>query len=168
MIKNYLSILFLFVSSLVFSQSQDKNILVQSLKSEVDFLKQVNRELNLELNLLKSRLYEESTGAFYRVELGGMDDTAQYLNSSKWFNQEVIDGNKLVCYLRGYDKPNEAHQFAMALRKLNLSSAKVTKYVNGIKDFYYRYFESTTNNESYINQVPSYPRKMSRTMFIED
>lgn len=147
--KINLLILVLFAVNLT---AQDKDATINSLRNEVKSLIRVNEELREEINRLKSIIEareEEvqakksssvinSTGEEYRIQLGIQNSAINSLASPKVVAGTMVNG-KMVYDIGGFQNPNDAFSLSQELRKLNLAGSFVTRYINGVRDYSYRY-----------------------------
>jgi len=171
--------------------SQDsKDATINALRNEIKNLISVNEELRDEINRLKSsntdqesttnNTYKQTTGEEYRIQLGIQNSGISSLSSPKPIAGAMVNG-KMVYDIGGFRNPNEAFYLSQELRKLNLSGSFVTRYVNGIRDYGYRYDpyapQPSYTPTSYTKPTPSYSQesgelninsKKSKEMVIEE
>lgn len=174
------------------SAQESKDATITALRNEIKNLVSVNEELRDEINRLKSSTSEkqqESTtnntfkptlGEEYRIQLGIQNTGIGGLSSPKPIAGAMVNG-KMVYDIGGFRNPNDAFSLSQELRKLNLAGAFVTRYVNGIRDYAYRYDPNAPQNSytppSYTRPIPSYTKesgelninsKKSKEMIIEE
>jgi len=152
----------------VFSQTEDKDAIIASLQNEVRELTRKNEVLKEELIKLKSNSYNQN-GVEYRVQLGiqNPDNPIYSLSKPKKMSGTTVNG-KLVYDIGGFSNPDDAYNLSQEMRKLNLSGSFVTKYINGERDYSFRY---SGNADSYMNSTSSsnkVPNAMKSTISTGD
>lgn len=176
------------------SAQDSKDATITALRNEVKSLIRVNEELRDEINRLKSAINErdeartnnssKSTqqGEEYRIQIGIQNNALGSLASPKMVAGTMVNG-KMVYDIGSFQNPNEAFNLSQEMRKLNLAGSFVTRYVNGVRDYSYR-FDPNQPQSSYRQPTPapksgiSYDSetgtigrndgKKSKTMQIED
>jgi regulator of replication initiation timing len=146
-----ISLLFLIIGLGSNLSAQDsKDATISALRNEVKSLIRVNEELREEINRLKSAMVEReeatkspssktgSQGEEYRIQLGVQNSAIASLASPKMMAGSMING-KMVYDIGGFQNPNDAFALSQEMRKLNLAGSFVTRYVNGVRDYNYRY-----------------------------
>lgn len=184
------------LSSVVFmlSSQDSKDVTINALRNEVKSLIQINEELRGEINRLKTVLTEReesaartssskksNQGEEYRIQLGIQNSAIGSLASPKVVAGTIVNG-KMVYDIGGFVNPNDAFSLSQELRKLNLAGSFVTRYINGVRDYSYRYDPSqpqpsynppaavTKSNATYNSESGEFNlnSKKSKAMAIED
>jgi hypothetical protein len=150
------TVLLSFLIGLVVSisaQNDDKDIIINALKNEIKELERQKEEIRLEYekavntNPNRSRLTEE-----YRIQLGvNSGNNLINIGPDHRMNGAYING-KFVYDIGGFVNPQDAFNLSQDMRKLNLAGAFVTRYVNGVRDFNFKY-EGTSMPIPAKNQV---------------
>lgn len=128
------------------AQTEEHDELAE-LKRQVAELKSMNEQIRSEYEKeVKLNSKENTEGVEYRIQLG-IQNTRNVLKIGK--NNKLkgtyVNG-KLVYDIGGFSNPEDAYNLSQDFRKLNLSGAFVTRYVNGVRDFEYTYQITGTNN----------------------
>jgi hypothetical protein len=170
-----------------------KDATITSLRNEVKSLIRVNEELREEINRLKSSMADReeaaartssnksaSQGEEYRIQLGIQNSAIGSLASPKVVAGTMVNG-KMIYDIGGFVNPNDAFSLSQELRKLNLAGSFVTRYINGVRDYSYRYDPSqpqpSYNPPAYSKPAASYSsesgslnieNKKSKVMVIEE
>ncbi|MBL7788705.1 MAG: hypothetical protein JNL75_02590 [Chitinophagales bacterium] len=189
--KNILIILALFYS-LGLSAQDNKDATISALRNEIKSLIRVNEELRDEINRLKSTMSEReesaksnsnsssNRGEEYRIQLGIQNSAIASLASPKVVAGAMVNG-KMIYDIGGFQNPNDAFSLSQELRKLNLAGSFVTRYINGVRDYSYRYDpnqpQPSYNPPAQTRPAPSYNAesgelninsKKSKAMVIEE
>jgi hypothetical protein len=172
---------------------ESKDETIDALRNEVKSLIRVNEELREEINRLKSAMFDKeeaavrassnrsaSQGEEYRIQLGIQNSAISSLSSPKVMAGTMVNG-KMVYDIGGFVNPNDAFSLSQELRKLNLAGSFVTRYINGVRDYSYRYdpsqpqpsynppayWKPTASNSSESGTLKKESKK-SKEMVIED
>lgn len=140
-------LIFIFVNNLSAQDSKVNSI--NALRNELNSLNRVNEELREEVNRLRFVIIEkeesskaisksENKGEEYRIQLGIQSKSIQALDSPKMLTSSMIN-KKIVYDITGFQDANEAFFLSQELRKLNLAGSFVTRYINGVRDYSYRF-----------------------------
>ncbi len=147
------------------SAQDNKDATITALRNEVKSLIRVNEELRDEINRLKSAINERdeatksssskssSQGEEYRIQIGVQNNALGSLASPKMVAGTMVNG-KMVYDIGSFQNPNEAFNLSQEMRKLNLAGSFVTRYVNGIRDYSYR-FDPNQPQPSYRQPTPA-------------
>ena len=143
------------------SAQDNKDVTINTLRNELKSLIRINQELREEINRLKSVMIDReesmkspskplSSSEEYRIQLGIQNSAIASLASPKMIAGSIVNG-KMVYDIGGFQNPNDAFSLSQELRKLNLAGSFVTRYINGVRDFNYKF----DSNVSYQPQ-PSF------------
>jgi hypothetical protein len=98
---------------------------------------------------LKAISKAENKGEEFRILLGVQSKSIQTIASHKMFIGRMIN-EKIVYNITGFQNANDAFFLSQELRKHNLASFFVTRYINGVRDYGYRFAPYQT----YTNYTP--------------
>lgn len=158
---------FIFVINLSAQDSKVNSI--NALRNELNSLKKVNEELREEVNRLRFVIIEkeesskatskyDNKGEEYRIQLGVQNKSIQALTIPKMLTGSMIN-KKMVYDITGFQDANDAFLLSQELRKLNLAGSFVTRYVNGVRDYNYRFDPDQTPTSYSPPQHSYYPNE---------
>jgi hypothetical protein len=130
------TIILLFLTTLISLNAQTKKMIINSLKVELNEMNKKHSDLQIEYDKLIGKIAPKEE---YRIQLGINSITKPLnLGSNHKINGTNID-DKIIYDIGGFSNSEDAFNFAMDFRNLNLTGAFVTKYINGNRDYNYRY-----------------------------
>jgi hypothetical protein len=90
----------------------------------------------------------------YRIQLGVQNNPLPGFDASKPMRGEFING-KFVYNIGGFASPQDAFGLSTKMRTLDLKGAFVVKYVNGVRDYNYRFDPNDFSGGSSSSDYPT-------------